>query len=53
MKKYNEIDINVIKISSEDIITGSPDGGGAGGGFTGEGDNFAGPSTDAPFYENE
>ena len=53
MKKYNELSVNIVKISREDVITTSP--GGLGGGFGGEEDGFdtSASATDANlFHEN-
>ena len=54
MKKYNEVQCQIIQISSEDIVTASITGGGLGGGFGGEEQTFTPPpSTQGMFYENE
>lgn len=55
MKKYNELFVNIVRISCEDVITASPSGGGLGGGFGGEEDGFdtsASAAEAGMFYEN-
>lgn len=55
MKQYNQVYVNIVKISCEDVITTSPGGGGWGGGFGGEEDGFdtSSASTDGNcFSEN-